>query len=556
MTTSGESQKETIGMKLEMMSVKTKTRIGFWNVRTMYETGKLAQVTTEMRRYNLHVLGVSESRWTGTGRLKAVSGETVLYSGRDDELHREGVAIILKKGADRSLLEWKPINSRLIKARLKGKQNNLTLIQCYAPTNDSEDDLKDNFYLRLQAEIEQVPMQDLIIIMGDLNAKVGADNSGSDRVMGRHGSGIINENGERLVEFCTTNNLVIGGRDRNQIDHLLINEKWQIKIKIMKLKSAGRLTKRRSRFDVSQLKHPNVRNPLILEVCNRFEALVELDGREDINDEGMNKNWERITIANNDSSKTCLGCRQRRPKEWMLSDTWKAIESRRRLKKKVMDSKSQQLKERHQDMYRAANKEVKRRTRADKRKYIENLASQAEEAAARNEQGTVYKVTKVITGKCHTTHVLVKDKNGILLTSEGEQQRRWTEHFRELLNRPPPTVVPNIQEAATDLDISTDVPTRREIIQAINSLKNGKAPGHDNLNAELFKADPELAAPIITSLFTKIWEQEEIPIDWSRGLIVKISKKWSLSDCNNWQGITLLSVPSKIFCKIIIQRIT
>ena len=78
----------------------------------------------------------------------------------------------------------------------------------------------------------------------------------------------------------------------------------------------------------------------------------------------------------------------------------------------------------------------------------------------------------------------------------------------------------------------------------------------DNLNAELFKADPELAAPIMTSLFTKIWEQEEIPIDWSRGLIVKISKKWSLSDCNNWQGITLLSVPSKIFCKIIIQCIT
>ena len=94
---------------------------------------------------------------------------------------------------------------------------------------------------------------------------------------------------------------------------------------------------------------------------------MELDGREDINDEGMNKNWERITTANNDSSKTCLGCRQQRPKEWMLSDTWKAIESRRRLKKKLMDSKSQQLKERHQDMYWAANKEVKRRTRADKR---------------------------------------------------------------------------------------------------------------------------------------------------------------------------------------------
>ena len=128
MTASGESRKETTGVKLEVMSTKTKTRIGFWNVHTMYETGKLAQVTAEMRRYNLHVLGVSESRWIGTGRLKTVSVERVLYSGRDDELHREGVAIILKKGADRLLLEWKPINSRLIKAWLKGRQNNLTLI--------------------------------------------------------------------------------------------------------------------------------------------------------------------------------------------------------------------------------------------------------------------------------------------------------------------------------------------------------------------------------------------------------------------------------------------
>ncbi|XP_066019745.1 uncharacterized protein [Pocillopora verrucosa] len=381
----------------------------------MCETGKLAQVTTEMRRYNLHVLGVSESRWIGTGRLKTVSGETVLYSGRDDELHREGVAVILKKGADRSLLEWKPINSRLIKARLKGKQNNLTLIQCYAPTNDSEDDMKDNFYRRS---------------LRDFKVRRGAD-IGSDY---------------HLETACLK----------------------------LKLKRAGRLTKGRSRFDVSQLKHPNVRKSFILEVRNRFEAV----------------------------------------KEWMSPDTWKAIGSRRRLKKKVMDAKSQRLKERHQEMYRAANKEVKRRTRADKRKYIENLASQAEEAAARNEQGTVYKVIMIITGKCHTTNVIVKDKNGILLTSEGEQQRRWTKHFRELLDRPPPpTVVPNIQEAATDLDISTDVPTRRKIIQAINSLKNGKAPGHDNLNAELFKADPELAATMLTPLFTKIWEQEEIPTD-------------------------------------------
>ena len=63
--------------------------------------------------------------------------------------------------------------------------------------------------------------------------------------------------------------------------------------------------------------------------------------------------------------------------------------------------------------------------------------------------------------------------------------------------------MPNIQEAVTDLDINTDVPATREIIQAINSLKNGKAPGHDNLKAELFKAAPKLAATTLTPLVYK-----------------------------------------------------
>ena len=78
------------------------------------------------------------------------------------------------------------------------------------------------------------------------------------------------------------------------------------------------------------------------------------------------------------------------------------------------------------------------------------------------------------------------------------------------------------------IDISTDVRTRREIIQAINSLKNGKALGHDSLNAELFKANLELAVTILNPLFKKIWEQEKIPTDWSRGGIIKIPKKGSL----------------------------
>ena len=137
MNESGKSRDETTDKK-EVLSPKTKTRIGFWNVRTMCETGELAQVKAEMRRYNLHILGISESRWTGSGRYRTNTGVTVLYSGRDDDQHHEGVAVILKKVIEKCLMEWKSINSRLQKIRMKGKYINITIIQCYSPTSDSE----------------------------------------------------------------------------------------------------------------------------------------------------------------------------------------------------------------------------------------------------------------------------------------------------------------------------------------------------------------------------------------------------------------------------------
>ena len=91
----------------------------------------------------------------------------------------------------------------------------------------------------------------------------------------------------------------------------------------LKLEGAGRPAKGRSRSDVARLKHPNVRKSFILVVRNRFEALMELHEMADNNklNEGLNKNWENIITDYSDSSKACLGYRQRRPKEWMSSDT-------------------------------------------------------------------------------------------------------------------------------------------------------------------------------------------------------------------------------------------
>ena len=93
--------------------------------------------------------------------------------------------------------------------------------------------------------MDKLPRRDLKILMGDLNAKVGADNTNRELVMGKHRGGVQKENGELLGEFCTFNDLVIGdtvfqhkrihrttwtspdGRTENQIDHIIIGRKWR-----------------------------------------------------------------------------------------------------------------------------------------------------------------------------------------------------------------------------------------------------------------------------------------------------------------------------------------
>ena len=62
----------------------------------------------------------------------------------------------------------------------------------------------------------------------------------------------------------------------------------------------------------------------------------------------------------------------------------------------------------------------------------------------------------MISGKCRgTTDTPVMDKQGKLLTTEAEQDARWAEHFSEVLNRPPPPTAADVQEAETDLDVTT-----------------------------------------------------------------------------------------------------
>ena len=94
----------------------------------------------------------------------------------------------------------------MISVRLQGKPFNITVIQVYAPTSNTEEAEVERFYEDLQDLLELTPKKDVLFIIGDWNAKVGSQETPG--VTGKFGLGMQNEAGQRLIEFSQENTLV------------------------------------------------------------------------------------------------------------------------------------------------------------------------------------------------------------------------------------------------------------------------------------------------------------------------------------------------------------
>ena len=592
MTCWSESQKEASG-PTTLLSTKTTINIGAWNVRTMYETGKTAQVAAEMRNYNITVLGLSETRWLQAGQVRLTTGELVLYSGHEDEAaaHTEGVAIMLSRTAQRALIGWEAHGPRIVTAsfRTKKKGIQMNVIQCYAPTNDSDTDTKDDFYSRLQAVLDQTKEKDFNIVMGDLNAKVGSDNTGYEEIMGRQALGEMNDNGERFAEFCGLNQLAIGGSifphkrihkatwispdqaTENQIDHLCVSKKFRrslqdVRVKRgadaasdhhlltgkikLKLRKVAQSQSHSAKYNTSSLRNRQTKASFSLSLRNRFEVMQEMITE----DTDVHTIWEKTKETIKTTCDEELGPRKKQNKEWITEETLTRVQQRKQKKEILNASKTRATKATAMAEYTKAHQRVRQSVKKDKREYFEDMADKAEQAAHHGNMKELYEITRKLTGKQSRPERPVKDKQGLAITDTDKQMERWAEHFEELLNRPAPPNPPTVPEASQDLNIDCSVPTKEEIIRAIKKTKNGKAAGPDSIPPEALKADVETIAMILLPLFEKIWREEQIPTDWKEGHIIKLPKKGDLTNCDNYRGITLLSIPGKIFNRILLER--
>ncbi|KIH60609.1 hypothetical protein ANCDUO_09135 [Ancylostoma duodenale] len=275
------------------------TRIRTSNVRTINQTGRLAQLLQEFDNYRLDILGLSEVRWTGSGCFNSAN-KTILFSGYEGR-HERGVGFVLNKRAAKALVGWKP---------LRGDRHGI-------------------------------------------ERTVGPFAS----------PGHLSDNGERLISFCACNVLCVGntyfqhkrihkktwispgGISSYEIDKFCISRKWRTSLcnarayrgadigsdhhlvratLKLKLKQQRTLTIT-GPFAFEKLKDPVVANSFILELRNRFELL------RNTNDIEENRTTAKAVL--NNCAEKVIGRRQdTRKEQWIQERTWRQIDERKRVK--------------------------------------------------------------------------------------------------------------------------------------------------------------------------------------------------------------------------------
>jgi hypothetical protein len=161
-----------------------------------------------MQNYKLELLAIQETRWLGQG-IYDYKGYTIFYSGKSCGSHELGTAFIVSKKLRNNVIDFWPTKERICTLLMKTKFHNMWIINAHGPTEDKADEIKDDFYQTLENTYNALPQNDIIFIVGDLNARIGKEeiHKGITGKYSLHATS--NYNGERLIDFAGSKNMVI-----------------------------------------------------------------------------------------------------------------------------------------------------------------------------------------------------------------------------------------------------------------------------------------------------------------------------------------------------------
>lgn len=558
------------------ISIQKQQRIATWNVRGLISPGKLEIVEKEAESHNLTILGITETHMRGQGHQLTHNGNTLYFSGPKDS-SRNGVAIWLSRQLNNHVLGYNPISDRIMSIRLNTRPCTLNVVVVYAPTASAQDEEIDYFYKELEKALSIIPNREITLLVGDFNAKVGntlADNHLRDTV-GNYGLGIRNERGTRLLEFCIGRHLTImntcfqqhprrlytwispGDRCRNQIDYIMINSRWKTSVTNVKTYPGADcgsdhcMLLAKFTLRLKSVKKKDSMKPRTLAPAEASEfrdaldnAILELTSSTNVN---TNEQWENLKghIWKTVEKVTKNRAPPARRQMWLSSDTWKIIEDRKALKASGMS------KQEDRDKYSELTRLIQKRSRYDKNNFIMGICKEIEGHALKVQTADLFKKVRLLSKQFKPRTWVVEDESGIPLQDIDAITHRWRKYCIQLYNAPTST------HRMTSWDnINMEPPIiRSEVTAALAAIKPKKAPGPDQLTAEILKAMGPAAVDALHKICNDIWHTGDWPNDWTKSVILPLHKKGTTTKCDNYRTLALLSHASKILLHIINNRI-
>ena len=552
---------------------------------------KTAIIARELEKLNLDIVALQETRLPGSGSLREKE-YTFFWRGLGvDESRIHGVGFAVRNRLVGSITTPVGVSERIITLRLRTGKGYTTFVCAYAPTLSGSPEAKDEFYESLNDTLRSVSKRDQLLILGDFNARVGTDHGSWPTCLGRFGTGKMNENGQRLLELCASWHLVVtntffrtGARLHNvswrhprsgewhQLDLVLARKADLNLVKVTRSFHGADCDSDHSlvvsvvetRLRSSHLARPspvpriNAGNSKVAELRAKFAS--SLDAKISEFDGGVctpDESWGRLRQAIHESAVEAFGTNSRLKHDWMeeYSSTLRPLLEQKRTaliahKRTPSDSTKDRLK--------AAKAEVQRTARKCANEYWTNLCTSIQVAADRGDTKSLFEQINKAIGPRATSSVPIKAADGSDLTDIKSQLNRWVEHYSELYGSDSPAS-PGLEEVLVNLPEMAELdecPTMDELRNAIAELKDGKACGEDGIPAEVLKTCTEQLLPKLYELLTLCWETGTVPHDMRNAKIVTLYKnKGDKGDCNNYRGISLLSVTGKAFARILLTRL-
>lgn len=569
-------------------------KISTYNVRTLAETGKFQEICMTASKYNLDFIALQEIRYTTDKDIDYIDNQTcpyyLIYASANKQAKNKngGVGILINKKYKEHIKKYEKISSTTLATHINTKPE-LIIISVYAPTESSNKEQKDKFYNDLEEYIEK-NKHSLTIIIGDFNAQLGTDAQNTNpNIIGRYTyHQKTNKNGNKLINFCESNSYrPLSTRfahnkyhqwtwqtaktkekqekdehqGKTQIDHALIMARWLSSVKDCRAYDTGGLKSDHRILTINlklTMKIKTIKE--IPQITPDWEQLIkdktiqenygkQLNNKPENRGNTIQETFDKFIKDIRKANKT-IPTKNTKKEPWITEESLKIREEREKAYKRYIEDNTKENKKKWKEIAKRVTKAYKK----DKTIYYEKICRELNNHNNNNDSARLYNKVRYLTGNYNKRPIQIKDTNGNLKANNQEMLEIWRSYFENLLNIKNENLI-NDQTIITELPINTNYFEMKELEEVLKTLKNNKAPGMDCIKNESIKYGGIECKKRVLRICNIIYTKKEVPWQMITNKIIPIHKKGDLTDPKNYRGISLISTITKIYNKMLLNRI-